>query len=1125
MNMLMTRVRWFGAGLLTAMFSAAPAIGDDTEIFVSNADSSVRPNILFILDTSGSMDSFVDTQPPYDPATQYNGSCDSGRVYWSQGFNLPPTCGQNRWFNRSWLHCNAALQSFQSPGYWYGRAGQFNTGNNKWRRIETWAKSRHVECEADSGIHGETSGSSARWARDGKNGPWTTNPNQEINWGAKGNKAVRLYTLFDGNWMNWYYDTYLVQKTRLDVMKEVTGDLLDSISGVNVGLMRFSNNGGSTYETTAEGGMVVWPMENVETARTGMKAKIDSFKAQGNTPLSETLYEAGQYLAGRAVDYGNSSRGNDYQWEPSVYGSRVPGNGSTYQTPLEFSCQKNFVVLLTDGAPTADKSADPKIRNLPGFTSLVGADCDGSGNGRCLDDMAEYLYEADLVSSAAEQQNVVTYTIGFTVDLPILANTAQRGGGEYHLAGDTSTLQIALTSIVAQILEEDTTFAAPAVSVNAFNRTQNLNDIYVSVFRPSTREHWPGNVKKYRVEAGVIIDQSGDDAVNASSGFFKSSAQSFWSDSVDGNDVSLGGAAAELPAHASRKLYTFTGASTSLTASSNAFATSNNDLTDEMLNLGNSGDPSRAELINWARGEDVHDEVPDSEDRRAIGDPLHSRPVAVIYGGSAQNPDAAVFVTTNDGYLHAFDPDDGSELWAFVPQELLPGLKLLFEDSAAASKHYALDGTLQPLVFDENRNGIIDGNDKVLLFFGMRRGGDIYYALDVTDKEAPKLLWVKDGDDYPGLGQTWSTPAPTRVDINGVGQNPQNYVLIFGGGYDTSQDNPGYSTDSAGNGIYMVDAWTGELLWRAGPDVSSDEGLDVPTMENAIPADVRVIDLNGDGFADRLYAADMGGRIFRFDVFNGKSVDKLVTGGMIASLGAAGQGNNPPIEQNRRFYNAPDVSFVNSPQSGTPPFLNIAIGSGYRAHPLNKSVQDRFYSLRDPSVFTQLTKAQFDALTPITDDMLDDVTNDLAPVIPANSRGWKIDLGASGQKVLAEARTFANQIFFTTLTPKPDEPNSCLPDVQNRLYVVNVLDGSPVNNLDGDGSEEALELSDRAQKLNQGGIAPEVAFLFPEWDPADCPPGEQCEPPPPECLVGVEQCDPDFANVPIRTFWRQDGVD
>ena len=66
-------------------------------------------------------------------------------------------------------------------------------------------------------------------------------------------------------------------------------------------------------------------------------------------------------------------------------------------------------------------------------------------------------------------------TIGFTVDLPILADTAARGGGAYYTANDTSSLTNALTSIVTQIIDKGASFVSPTISVNSFNRTQNLN--------------------------------------------------------------------------------------------------------------------------------------------------------------------------------------------------------------------------------------------------------------------------------------------------------------------------------------------------------------------------------------------------------------------------------------------------------------------------------------------------------------------------------------------------------------------------------------------------------------------------------------------------------------------------
>ncbi len=82
-------------------------------------------------------------------------------------------------------------------------------------------------------------------------------------------------------------------------------------------------------------------------------------------------------------------------------------------------------------------------------------------------------------------------------------------------------------------------------------------------------------------------------------------------------------------------------------------------------------------------------------------------------------------------------------------------------------------------------------------------------------------------------------------------------------------------------------------------------------MTHSIPADVRVFDLTGDGFADRMYAADMGGRVWRFDIHNGQTRANLVTGGVFASLGNAHLATHP-VATTRRFYSAPDAAFLSA---------------------------------------------------------------------------------------------------------------------------------------------------------------------------------------------------------------------
>jgi type IV pilus assembly protein PilY1 len=270
-----------------------------------------------------------------------------------------------------------------------------------------------------------------------------------------------------------------------------------------------------------------------------------------------------------------------------------------------------------------------------------------------------------------------------------------------------------------------------------------------------------------------------------------------------------------------------------------------------------------------------------------------------------------------------------------------------------------------------------------------------------------------------------------------------------------------------------------------------------------------------------MYAADMGGRVFRFDIFNGQFANTLVTGGVFASLGAADLAA-PTLADTRRFYYAPDTAVISS---GGQRFLNLAIGSGYRAHPLETGVNDRFYSLRDFELSRQMSQFQYDALVPITDSdpALVDITADPSATLPANAQGWKLNLTEFGEKVLAESQTFDNKIFFTTYSPEI-VANSCRPTPGvNRLYAISAVNAAPFTDLDQDGDLGGLDTSDRSRTLSAGGIAPEVVFLFPSADDGTCV-GSQCAPRP-ECIVGLEVCDPGFENSPIRTFWNQAGAE
>jgi type IV pilus assembly protein PilY1 len=344
----------------------------------------------------------------------------------------------------------------------------------------------------------------------------------------------------------------------------------------------------------------------------------------------------------------------------------------------------------------------------------------------------------------------------------------------------------------------------------------------------------------------------------------------------------------------------------------------------------------------------------------------------------------------------------------------------------------------------------------------------------------------------------------------------------MGAGYDTAHDSPSHPTspDAEGAGIFMLDLETGDEVWRAGRDTNAD--LVAPDMKRSIPGAIRIIDLNGDGYADRMYAADLGGQLWRFDITNDKAPADLVAGGVIAQLGAEGL-TNPTDFDTRRFYTTPDVAMFTDKRQDRR-YLALSIGSGYRAHPLNNDTSDRFYSVRDPDVFSPLSQGQYNSYPIIKDGDLVEVSGQAETIIPPQGDGWKLTLPGT-QKILATSKTFDDAVYFVSFEPTINSSEPCEAGQSlNRLYRVEVASGDPVLAAGDPVPSTAQEADDaRIRRLEQGGIAPSPVFLFPSPWQENCN-GEECAPDPIAC-VGVECFDPGFENRPVRTLWTQDGIE
>lgn len=1087
----------------TSALLSVPLSADDTEIYLEfeeEGEATYQPNVLFIFDTSGSMGSSIVIREDYDPTIDY-GSSDESRIYvWDSSLRYYQTS-----INASQNSCKAMQDQIaertrtgDGDPTWFGQAGYWQIRtyySNRWRTVRNVSSFRStsiVDCKADQGIHGINDSSTDVYTRDYTNGnPYQASSSGAFNWSTIGS---RYYV--SANYHDYLLTTATTSRRKIDIMKDEAKDLVDNFDGLNLGLMRFDGS---------SGGYVIHHFSDITdpAEKTLMKNRIDALPASGNTPLAETLWEASLYYQGKAPFYGtNSNRDADAI------------SGGEYVSPIVNSCQKNHIVLLTDGNPYSDSGRDGAISALT--SSCRHRDGASLATDTCLDELAGHIFDNDQFPDELEgKQNVVTYTIGFDIDMDLLQQTANKGDGKYYTAGDSTELKAAFTQIIRDITDTSTTFTAPAVTVNAYNNLQHRNELYYAIFQPFARTAWPGNIKRYQLDAnGDIIDVNGNPAVDdgdQGTGFFKTSSKSWWSSDVDGARVEEGGAAEQLTSSSVTYVYTGVNApnNAALNTATNTLSKTNTNITNEMMGLADGApDSERENLIDWANGYDVDGSDPADDFHNFIADPLHTRPVVVTYGGTSTNPDDTVFSMTNMGMLHAFDTETGKELFRFMPKSLLPNINIYYQDEASLSKVYGLDGPITVLRQESDDDDVTieaaDG-DKVYLYFGMRRGGNNYYALDVTNRNAPKLKWMIEGGqgDFTNLGQTWSAPTLTTVDwdCDSSGLNcTQRQVLVFGGGYDIVHDTDltAPTTGDSGSAIFMVDAETGDLLWSAGKS-----GDLVLPMENSIPSDVTTGDIDGDGTMDVLFAIDIMGHVWRvdFNVTQSSGDHQFATGAMINDLMSTTGGDL------RRFYNKLDVVAF-SPR-GESSFFALNVGSGYRASPKETVINDRFYVLLHDSVFGPPKDEDGDvAYTNIPASKLFDATNAPADRDDEAPYGYYIDINsATGEKVLSNALTFGGVVFFTTYNTD-GVPDRCEVNIgSSKLYAIDILTGK--GRLNGQ----------RSLNLKHGGIASSPVLIFVGGDNGTTTP---------VLCVGTECFKDGDEGVPLnsdallkKTYWRE----
>lgn len=816
-----------------------------------------------------------------------------------------------------------------------------------------------------------------------------------------------------GNYRNFKAANLGDDRIRMVVAKEVIAKLIaENIDTIKFGLMKFyDKEGGYIVSPCAKNNSealigkfdLASPPTFIDDDQSEDYGAVGGMVAQTMTPLAETTAEAGLYFAGA-----------NPRWFSEDH----------YTSPIEYSCQKNYIILITDGAPTMDDNV--KLADEP-YLNGKKIPADGQdGVPSYLDDVTYFLKNNDLRSDlgieeeGSKDQTVTTYVIGFKQDLQLLKDAAKNGGGIYYTADNAATLNEAVNSVITSINENNENFSTAAVPMSRANKAYAGGQVYYSLFQPLNTGAWIGNIKKYSLtNEGELQDQTGASIIV--DGKISEHAHSFWSLVADGIKVNKGGAGEKLEVDIKdgkvRNIYTYTGTNTTLTDSTNEFVKDNDLLNDIDYNQLTDS------VIDTVRREDGS---------FPLGDFLHTQPLVAHYDTTANGTydTSVVLAGSNDGMLHAFDDADGSELWAYIPSDLLGNLYQLQDDNTHS---YFVDGASLLYSYDHDSDSITA--DQQLFIFGERRGGYNYSVLNITDHTSPKLQYEIGlnilGVGNETLGQSWSKPQIVSMGyLDHGGSYLTKEVFFLSGGYDENQDSlltdapPIDPTDSVGRGVFAVDIETGDVLNN---DATITNGSFAKMTHSIVAA--RAFENPKSRIATRIYAGDMNGNVFAFrdDVYHYNRSEKSahMHGNMFDGI------ENGDWSQKLLLHDAPGKKIFYPPNivneyfvvgidyedgNGDKPEKRVGdyvfYGTGDRAHPKRTDIENAFYAIKnswqwEKPVDAELVEAyvdihDFGIIKAIDDDriLVDKQRDDHGLLVDLS--GAVIDVHGNGEKFIID---------------------------------------------------------------------------------------------------------------------------
>ncbi|MDR1064329.1 MAG: pilus assembly protein [Azoarcus sp.] len=424
-----------------------------------------------------------------------------------------------------------------------------------------------------------------------------------------------------------------------------------------------------------------------------------------------------------------------------------------------------------------------------------------------------------------------------------------------------------------------------------------------------------------------------------------------------------------------------------------------------------------------------------------LGDSPHNEPRYV-------KATDTVYLGANDGMLHAFDARDGRELFAYIPSALIPKLPQLTH--VGYGHEYYVDGEAETA----------SAGNRVYLIGTLGRGGKGLYGLDITNPSgfsASDVKWEVNGaadltkcgganmGNMDNMGLVLAKPVIATLN------DGQAHILV-GNGYNSCYGRAA---------LYILDIATGAVQKR----------LDVPVLSgnvnNGLSAPV-ALDENGDGKTDIVYAGDLNGNLWRFDLRSTNINDwgiRLNGVQNIPLFSAVNNGKAQPITA------APVVAVDNS---ATPARIHVLFGTGRYLANADKSDQNvqSWYSIID-SGNTTVTRGQLKARKFIFRNDTTRIIEDAQTGDMGSSRGWHIDfdaLGDAGERVISAGAIVNARLGTTILFPSiiPVENDPCMAGGRSYLNFVDAFTGASLGfvflDMNGDGA-----INDKDKMTDAGG--------------------------------------------------------